>query len=196
MENGYSFFAMLSRMKLIDRWALMRNSRKENLSEHTLETAIISHALVGIACDVFGKNLDADRAAVIALFHDAPEIITGDMPTPVKYHNEEVRKAYQTVEDYACEEMLDMLPENLRDRYKPFFFKQESDAELWKYVKAADKLSALIKCIEEKKTGNTEFDNAAQSSRRALDEMGMEEVKYFIETFLEGYELTLDELKK
>lgn len=190
-----SFFALLSRMKYINRWALMRNAHEENLSEHSLDVAIISHALVLLHNKRFSGSLNAERAAVLALFHDAPEILTGDMPTPVKYYNEQVRNAYRAVEENACLTILSMLPEDLKSEYTDFFFQSSEDTELWKFVKAADKICALIKCIEEKKAGNTEFNQAAVSTLRSIREMNMPEANCFIEEFLPDFEKTLDELK-
>ena len=163
---NYSFFAMISRMKYIDRWALMRNTDRESLDSHSKEVAVIAHALAVIGNKRFGKNYNPDRAAVLGLDHDAHEIITGDMPTPVKYHSEEMRKAYAVVEDTAGEKLLSMLPSDMRDTYRDAFFKKEEDTYLWKIVKAADKISALIKCIEEMKAGNKEFEKVISSIER------------------------------
>lgn len=189
-----SFFAMLSRMKYIHRWALMRNSYPENISEHSLEVAILAHALAMIGNRRLGKALDADRAAVIALFHDAPEIITGDMPTPIKYYNTETKDAFKNVEDEAARRLIGLLPEDLRQDYEPLFFPQPGEEELRKLVKAADRLSALIKCLEEEKTGNREFSGAGASIRERLLEMGLPEAEIFVREFLPAYEKTLDEL--
>ena len=189
-----SFFAMLSRMKYIHRWALMRNSYPENISEHSLEVAILAHALAVIGNRRLGKALDADRAAVIALFHDAPEIITGDMPTPIKYYNTETKDAFKNVEDEAARRLIGLLPEDLRQDYEPLFFPQPGEEELRKLVKAADRLSALIKCLEEEKTGNREFSGAGASIRERLLEMGLPEAEIFVREFLPAYEKTLDEL--
>ena len=190
------FFAMLSRMKYIHRWALMRNSYPENISEHSLEVAMISHALANIGNVRLGKELNADRAAVIGLFHDCPEIITGDMPTPIKYYNHDTRDAFKKVEDEASEKLLDLLPDDMRDAYSPLFFMDEADEYLWKLVKAADRLSALIKCIEEGKAGNREFDGARSGIEERLRQMELPEADIFISDFLPSYELTLDELRK
>ena len=190
------FFAMLSRMKYIHRWALMRNSYPENISEHSLEVAMISHALANIGNVRLGKELNADRAAVIGLFHDCPEIITGDMPTPIKYYNHDTRDAFKKVEDEAGEKLLDLLPDDMRNAYSPLFFMDEADEYLWKLVKAADRLSALIKCIEEGKAGNREFDGARSGIEERLRQMELPEADIFISDFLPSYELTLDELRK
>lgn len=190
------FFAMLSRMKYINRWALMRNSREENICEHSLEVAMISHALATLGNVRFGKELDADRAAVIGIFHDSPEIITGDMPTPIKYYNAETQEAFKKVEDEAADSLLALLPEDMREVYRPLFFKQQDEEYLWKLVKAADRISALIKCIEEGKAGNTEFKSAADGIMARIKEMGLPEAEAFLTDFLPSYKLTLDELRK
>ena len=194
MKNG--FFAMVSRMKYINRWALMRNEHSENLMEHSFEVSAIAHALTVIGNKRFGKQLDSGRAALLGLYHDTPETLTGDMPTPVKYYSDEVRQAYTTVENEACRNLLDMLPDDFRGEYEPLFIRKEGDAELWKYVKAADKISALIKCIQEKRAGNTDFDSAAVSTAASIEAFGLEEANVFVKEFLPAYELTLDELKK
>ena len=193
-KNRNHFFAMISRMKYISRWALMRNTHGENISEHSLEVASIAHALAVIHNKRFGGNVNAERAAVLGVYHDAPEIITGDMPTPVKYYSAQVHEAYSQVEDDACKALIEMLPEDLREEYEPFFIKQEQDRELWRFVKAADKISALTKCIEESKAGNAEFDSAAKTLKKAVDDMNMPEAECFIDEFLGSYSLTLDEM--
>lgn len=187
------FFAMLARMKYVNRWALMRNIQEESICQHSMETAAFAHALALIKNKYFGAELNADRAAVLALYHDMPEIITGDLPTPVKYFNEDMREVYSKVEENACHKLLSMLPEDLQEDYSSFFFPDEEDAYLWKIVKAADKISALTKCLEEKKAGNREFDSALVSTEKAIHEMGMEEADYFLDTFLPSFSLTLDE---
>lgn len=184
---------MVSRMKHITRWALMRNTVSENISEHSHQTACIAHALALIGNRRLGKNYNAERAAFLGLYHDMPEILTGDMPTPVKYFSEETRAAYQTVENSACKRLLAALPEDLREDFRPAFFKRDEEAELWALVKAADKLSALIKCIEEERAGNKEFSSAKKATEKALAECGMEEVKIFTEEFIPALSLTLDE---
>lgn len=191
--KSYSFFAMLSRMKYINRWSLMRNARHENLSEHSMETAVIAHALVVIHNRRFGGSLNAERAALLGLYHDAPESLTGDMPTPVKYHSEELRKAYKSVEDNACRTLMNMLPQDLYAEYEPFFFPSTEDAPLWKFIKAADKICALIKCIEEQKAGNTDFDKAALSVRKS-EALELPEAQCFLAEFLPAYSKTLDDI--
>ena len=189
----HSFFAYIFRMRYIARWALMRNTRTENVEEHSYEVAVLAHALAVIGRDVFHKDLDPDKAAVAALFHDAPEIITGDMPTPIKYYNPDIKTAYRQVEAVAQDKLLSMLPGELIPAYEPLV--RESDGQVRRYVKAADKLSAYIKCVEELKAGNTEFKKAAEQTRAALEDMGMEELDYFMEQFLPAFALTLDELQ-
>lgn len=188
------FFAMLSRMKYINRWALMRNTQQENLSVHSQETAAIAHALALIGNRRFGKSYNAERAAVLGLYHDLHEILTGDMPTPVKYLNADILGAFKGVEDDANQRLLGMLPEDLQCDYKPLLSPAGDDAELWTLVKAADKISALIKCIEERKAGNSEFKRAEQKQRKTLSAMKLDEADAFIEEFLSSYELTLDQL--
>ena len=180
-------------MKYIDRWGLMNNTRTENISEHSLEVAILSHALVNIANVRLGEKLDPDRAAVIGMFHDASEILTGDMPTPVKYFNPEIKDAYKAVERVAEDKLLSMLPDDLRELYRPVM--SNDDAVLERYVKAADKLSALIKCIEEVRMGNREFQKAKEATEKSISEMELPALKIFIEEYLPAYYLTLDELE-
>lgn len=192
---GYNFFAMMSRMKYIERWALMRNSRPENISEHSLEVSMIAHGIAVIANKRLGKNINAEKVALIALYHDAPEIITGDMPTPVKYYNSDIKGAYKQVEEVACNRLLNMLPKDLREEYENLFIKKDEDEYLWKIVKAADKISALIKCIEEGNAGNSEFVSAQMTLRKAVDQIDMEEVKEFMKEFMPSFGMTLDELQ-
>lgn len=187
------FFAMHSRMKFINRWALMRNTVSENISEHSNDVAVIAHALAVIKNVRFGGELNAERAAFLGLYHDMTEIITGDMPTPVKYHSEDMREAFQQVEDKAGRKLLSMLPEDIAEYYESAFFKAEGDEYLWKIVKAADKISALIKCIEEKNAGNNEFGKALESTRESIEKMDMPEVEVFLQEFLPSFYLSLDE---
>lgn len=186
------FYAMISRMKYIDRWGLMNNTKIENISEHSLETAILAHALAQIANVRFGADVDADKAAVIGLFHDAGEIITGDLPTPVKYFNPDIITAYKAVEKAAEDKLLSLLPEDLRGVYEPIV--SNDDATLALYVKAADKLSALIKCIEEVRMGNNEFLKAKEATEQALEQMELPALRVFMEECLPAYYLSLDEL--
>jgi len=190
----YSFGAMMSRMKYIKRWALMRNSTRENISEHSLEVAMVAHLLAVIGKVRFDKNLDAEKAALIGMYHDSTEIITGDMPTPIKYYNDEMRDTFKEIENMAAINLLTMLPEDIREEYESLFFPEEQDAYLWKLVKAADKISALLKCVEEEKAGNTEFVTAKKATLEAIANMCIEEVDVFFREFFPAYEKTLDEL--
>lgn len=190
-----NFFAMLYRMRYIDRWGLMNNTRVENISEHSLDVAVLSHALVTIANKRFGAELSADRAAVLGMFHDASEIITGDLPTPVKYYNDNIKNAYRQIEAISEESLLSMLPDDLRGDYEELISSSKIDKELHVYVKAADKLSALMKCISEIRMGNTEFVKAERTIKAALDEYELPALKVFMEEFLPAYTLTLDEME-
>lgn len=190
----YHFFAVLSRMKNIDRWGLMRNTRRENLCEHSFETAVIAHALAVLRNTRFGGHVNADRAAALALFHDSTEIFTGDLPTPVKYFNPKIREAYREVEEVAREKLLSFLPEDLKSTYAPLLGSaQESDRDLIPLVHAADKLSALIKCVEEQRLGNREFSSAETALRKTVEEMHLPEADCFLAEFFPSYSLTLDE---
>lgn len=191
---NYNFYAMLSRMKYINRWGLMNNTREENIGEHSLEVAIFAHALVCIANKRFGENLNADRAALMGLFHDASEIITGDMPTPIKYFDPAIKEAYKNIEHLSEQKLLSMLPDDLREDYAPLVDSQLGDENLHKYVKAADKLSALCKCREELKMGNVEFLKAERSTLEALQKIDLPALKVFMEEFLPAFGLTLDDL--
>ncbi len=188
-----SFFSMLFRMKYIDRWALMRNSRAETLTEHTLETALLAHALANIGVLQCGKTYSPDRAAVLGMYHDAHEILTGDMPTPVKYQNPQIETAFKGVEEAANQSLLSMLPEDMARVYAPLL--KEEDAQLRPLIKAADKLSALIKCVEERKAGNTEFLKAEQSVKEMLTQLNLPEVQIFMQDYLPAFERTLDEMR-
>ncbi|MDY4742025.1 MAG: 5'-deoxynucleotidase [Lachnospira sp.] len=186
------FFAMLSRMKYINRWGLMRNTRNENLCEHSLEVAYVAHALGIINNEIFGGDINAERLAVLGMYHDVTEIITGDMPTPIKYYNPLIRDAYKEVEQVAEEQMLSGISPDIRERYRGVLLETEEEAELWKYVKAADKISAYIKCIEEKKTGNRDFEDAEVTIYNAINDMGLPEVDYFMKEYIPAYMLTID----
>ncbi|MBR4555672.1 MAG: 5'-deoxynucleotidase [Ruminococcus sp.] len=189
----HKFFAMISRMKYIDRWALMRNTISENISEHSLETAFIAHALAVIGNRRLGKSYNADRCAVLAMYHDAAEIITGDLPTPIKYYNKQIKSVYNEIEENAERQMLSYLPEDIRQDYVSVFSHDEAEADLWRLVKAADKLSALIKCIEERRMGNADFRKAEESTLKAITALGCEEADIFLAEFIPPYDLTLDE---
>ena len=189
-----NFFAYISRMRYIQRWSLMRNSIEENIQEHSHMVAVIAHALGVISRDVLGKDCDPNACAAVALYHDASEILTGDLPTPIKYHDSSITAAYHKVEDIAFEKLIDMLPMEMQNAYKPIM-NGEVEKELHPIVKAADKMSAYIKCIEERKAGNNEFVSAEKQSLEALKKMALPEVDYFIEHFIPAFEKTLDELE-
>ena len=191
---SHNFFALISRMRYIGRWGLMRNTFQENIQEHSHLVAVLAHALAVIRRDLFGGDLDPEHAAVLALYHDAPEILTGDLPTPVKYYNPEIREAYREVEEVSARRLLSMLPEALRPAYEPLLL-EDPESEYHALVKAADKLSAYIKCVEEVKAGNTEFRQAAEQTYHILEDSPLPEVAYFLEHFLPGFSLTLDELQ-
>ena len=195
MQETYGFFAMMARLKWIDRWALMRNSSDENLASHSLDVAMLAHALCVIGNERLGKNLNADRAAVIGMYHDVSEILTGDMPTPVKYFNREIRSAYKDVERDANMRLLALLPQDLRAQFTHVLEPGEEYAREKRLAKGADKLSAYIKCIEERKAGNREFESAEKSTLKALHEMKLEEIEIFLKEFLPAYEKTLDEIR-
>ena len=188
-----NFFPYISRMRYIGRWSLMRNSLPENIQEHSHMVAVLAHALGVIRRDVFHVPCNPDEAATVALFHDSSEILTGDLPTPIKYHSNEIRDAYKEVEALACHMLLDTLPEELRGAYEPLLA-GETEERVHDLVKAADKLSAYIKCIEERKAGNNEFLSAEVQTRRLLEESHMPEVDYFLKHFIPAFELNLDEL--
>lgn len=189
-----NFFGMLARMKYIHRWGLMRNTLNENIAEHSLEVAVIAHALAVIGNVRLGKKLNEEHIAMMGMMHDTTEIITGDLPTPIKYYAPEIRDAYKKVEHIAANQLLSEIPEDMQDSYRNILI--EDDSEEWKYVKAADKLTAYIKCIQERHTGNTDFSKAETATKKVLDEMQMEEVEIFIRDFLPSYTKTIDEISK
>ncbi len=188
-----SFFSLILRMKHINRWGLMRNTFSDNLAEHSLDTAVIAHCLCVIGNIYFGKNLNADRCAVLALYHDAPEIITGDMPTPVKYYSETLRSIYKDVEKEAVSELLRQLPSEMQKTYSDIFNFEDEEKIYYPYVKSADKISALIKCIQEEQSGNKEFKNALQGQLDSLKEINLPETEFFIEHFIPAFYKSLDE---
>ena len=192
MVKETGFYALLSRMRYISRWGLMRSSIPENVQEHSHETAVYAHALGIIRREIFGQECDAERLAVLAVYHDASEILTGDLPTPIKYHDRTLRDAYKKVEHAADERLLAMLPEELRPAYEEAL--TIPDPEVRALVKAADKLSAYLKCVEELKAGNSEFKKAREQTYAALCRNPIPALSYFMEHFLDGFELTLDEL--
>lgn len=189
-----SFYAMLSRMKYINRWGLMNNTRNENISEHSLQVAMLSHCLVLIHNKRFGGNLDPERAAILAVFHDTTEIITGDMPTPIKYYNSDIKHAYREIEENAANKLIKMLPDDFKEELEDIIkMNGEKDDELRPFVKAADRLSALIKCIEEMRMGNDEFRKAQETILNSIHNMNMPELNVFESEFLPAFSLTLDE---
>ena len=187
------FFAYISRLRFISRWALMRNTAPENVQEHSHETAVLAHALAVIRNERFGGHVDAGAAAVAALYHDAPEILTGDLPTPVKYANEKIQAAYKAIEDDAARRLVEMLPQEMQASFSAVL--HEEDPEVLALVKAADKLSAHLKCLEELKAGNQEFGSAAEQTRQALEDYRMPELDYFLTHFLPAFSCTLDQLQ-
>jgi len=189
----YSFFALVSRMRNITRWSLMRNTFVENVQEHSHIVAVIAHALAVIRRDVLGLSADPGGAAAAALFHDASEIFTGDMPTPIKYFDPDIMSAYKRVESVASRKLLAALPAEMRPAYQPLLSPAEGDV-MRSLIKAADKLAAYIKCLEELKAGNLEFRLAAEQSLKKLAALDMPEVEYFLEHFVPAFDLTLDEL--
>lgn len=187
------FYALMSRMRYITRWGLMRNTFSENIQEHSHQVAVLAHALALIRRDILKlPTPEPDRCAVAALYHDASEILTGDLPTPIKYYNPDIKDAYKQVERIAGNRLLDMLPPQLRDSYEHLIL--EDDKELEPIVKGADKLSAYIKCLEEQKAGNTEFDSAAHQTLQSLHELHREEMEWFLTNCLEAFTLNLDQL--
>ena len=189
----HRFFALISRMRYIGRWGLMRNTFHENIQEHSHMVAVLAHGLAVIDRDILGNPSDPDRCASAALFHDASEILTGDLPTPIKYYNPSIKKAYKEIESISCEKLLSMLPEEVRGSYAPLL--HESDESVHTIVKAADKLSAYIKCVEELKAGNTEFESAARQTEAALKAMGLPCLDWFMAHCLDSFKLNLDELE-
>lgn len=190
-----NFFAFISRMKYINRWGLMRNIKEENVSEHSLEVAVIAHALSIIQKKRLNKNVNAEKTALYAIYHDSSEIFTGDLPTPVKYFNSTIKTAYKDVEHSANKRLLNLLPSDFYDEFEPIMIPKEEEAEIWKTIKAADKISAYIKCLEEEKSGNKEFIKAKQSIQDEIKNMNRTDVNIFMEEFMEGYNLTLDEME-
>lgn len=193
-KEKYHFFAFLSRMKYINRWGLMRNTYTENIQEHSLQVAIIAHGLAVIRNTYFNGEINPERVAILAMFHDCNEIITGDMPTPIKYFNPQISKIYKDIEDISKEKIISMLPEEMADEYYSLFFKNPDDVECWKLVKAADRISAYIKCVEEVKAGNNEFKKASEAIMSTIHEIELDEVRYFMEKFIPSFNLSLDEI--
>lgn len=194
-KSGFHFFAFLSRMKYITRWGLMKNTQPENIQEHSLQVAMIAHALALIRNTFFGGNINSDKVAVLGLYHDCNEIITGDLPTPIKYFNPQISRAYKDVEKVSKRKILSMLPKELQASYKEILFHEELDPEAWEIVKAADRISAYIKCLEEVKAGNMEFKKARETIYESISKIDLPEVVYFMENFIPSFSLTLDELE-
>ena len=189
---NYSFYSLIFRQKYIKRWGLMRNINEENLSSHSFEVAVLAHALAVIGNTYFDKKYNVDKICTIALFHDAEEVYTGDMPTPIKYFNPEMRENYRLVEQAASKSLLSKLPDELKPIYSEIL--NNEDGDIHKLIKAADKLAAYIKCIEEEKCGNTEFAKASKATKKSLEEMNCEELSYFMENMLPSFLLTIDEI--
>ena len=189
---SFPFFAYLSRLRLIHRWSLMRNTVPENDAEHSLQVAMIAHAIAIIARDRYGKDVDPEHVLSLAVYHDATEVMTGDLPTPVKYHSDELRGAYHRLEELSADRLLALLPEDLQPAFTPYM-KQASGYE-HTLVKAADRISACIKCMEEQRAGNREFDYAAENIHKSIDAIDLPEVKDFLADFLPAFDMTLDEL--
>lgn len=194
MRKGSHFFAYLSRMKFIHRWGLMRNTSVENIQEHSLQVAMIAHALAVIRNRLFSGGADPERVMVLAVFHEVSEVITGDFPSPIKYFNPEISRAYSEIEQVARRKLWAMIPPELQDDYRPVLFREADDDAAWELVKAADKISAYAKCLEELKAGNQEFAQAKDSIAQELDRLKLPEVDYFIRKFVDSFALALDEL--
>ncbi|MBR3839230.1 MAG: 5'-deoxynucleotidase [Clostridia bacterium] len=198
-EQQFNFFAYINRMKYIMRWGLMRNTVSENIQEHSLQVAVLAHALCYIHnklnADDSQKQLDPSKACVYAVFHDANEIITGDMPTPIKYYNPVIKEHYHKIEDISKEKLLSMLPPDMEEYYRDIFFYENRDPDYYVIIKAADKLSAYLKCVEEVKAGNKEFSKAKESIYANLKEIDCPALEYFLDHFTNSFELTLDELE-
>ena len=192
----HHFLAYLYRLQHIERWSLMRSTTKENVAEHSFHTALLAHALGTIARDVFGRSVDPDKAAAYALFHDASEVFTGDIPTPVKHHNPRVLSSFREIEALAADRLLSMVPDELQAAYGPLMKRQPGDAELERLLKAADLLDAYLKCVSELSAGNREFATAKRQSEEKLRAMGMPEVDWFLERLAPSFEKTVDELSE
>ena len=191
----HHFFAYVSRMRYIQRWGLMRNTLSENDLEHSMQAAFFAHAIAVIGVKRYHRTYSPDRIMAMAAYHDATEVITGDMPTPVKYHHREMKDQYAKMEQLAERRLMQMLPNDLRPSFEPLICHDETTDE-WRIVKAADKICAYVKCLEEKKAGNTEFDMARKSTKKALDRLDLPEVQDFMTEFVPGFSLTLDEISE
>lgn len=189
----FKFFAFINRMKYIKRWSLMRSIREENIMEHSQQVAVISHALALIRNKVYGGNINVEKTVLLAQYHEVGEVITGDLPTPIKYFNPEIKTAYKDLEKIACEKLLGMLPENLKEEYEQYII-PDTGSEEYMLVKCADKLCAYLKCVEEIKAGNSEFKKARATILSELKGLKVKEVDYYLKEFAPAYDLTLDEL--
>lgn len=187
-------FGYLSRMKFIRRWGLMHTTYPENIQEHSLRVAMIAHALAVIRNRRFGGRVDPERTALLAMYHDAAEVLTGDLPAPVKHFNPDIKTAYRAIETAAAKRLLDLVPDELKADYRPLFLPNEGDAAPRELVRAADKLCAYVKCLEEIAAGNQEFARAEKALRASVEAIDLPEVRYFLETFAPSFRLTLDEL--
>lgn len=190
----YHFFSYMAKMKHIKRWGLMRNTRDENIQEHSLQAAMIAHALAMIKNTYFNGSVDANFVMSLAVYHEAGEVITGDLATPIKYFNPEIKQAYKQIEHVAEEKLVEMLPKEMQDEYKKLILEREEDKECYSIVKAADKICAYLKCVEEMSAGNKEFEKAQANILKSINDLNMPEVAYFMENFVPSFELTLDEL--
>ncbi len=188
-------FAYLSRMKFIERWGLMHNTYPENIQEHSLQVAMVAHALALIRNRIFGGAVDPERTAVLALYHDVSEVLTGDLPSPVKYFNPEIKTAYKAIEAAAAQRLFDMVPEALKADYQALFLAEEADRAYRDLITAADKICAYLKCLEEMGAGNQEFSQAEKALRASVEALDLPEVRYFLETFVPSFRLTLDDLE-
>lgn len=188
------FFAYLSRMKLIQRWSLMRNTRIENVQEHSLQVAIVAHALGLIGNKYFDKKYNVEKVALFAIFHDATEVLTGDLPTPVKYFNSDIKAVYKEIESDATKKLLSFLPKDLQIDYEKILTPSDEERELWRLVKGADSICAYTKCLEEQGTGNKEFNRAKIVIEESLRKMKMPEVDYFMKNFITSFSLSLDDM--
>ena len=187
-------FAYLARMKFIQRWGLMRNTYPENIQEHSARVAMIAHALAVIRNRLFDGAINPERVATLALYHDTSEVLTGDLPNPVKYFNPDIKTAYKAIEAAADQQLFGMVPSELQDDFRAYFIANEADPAEYQLVKAADKLCAYLKCLEEISSGNQEFIKAEKALRTSVDELDLPEVHYFVKTFVPSFRLTLDEL--
>jgi 5'-deoxynucleotidase len=193
-ESMNHFFAYLSRMKLIERWSLMRSTQKENVQEHSQQVAVIAHALAVIKNKYYGGKMNEERVALLSLYHDATEVLTGDLPTPVKYFNPEIRNTYKAIEKFAAEQLLQSLPKDLRANYQPLLMEQTEDQEIWSLIKAADKICAYIKCLEEKTAGNPEFAAAEKTLLQTIQSLATPEVDHFMKIFVPSFSKNIDEM--